>query len=1317
MEHWTYQTTNHFTYLMSYTDCPTGSYTSGKTTNYQYSTNIVSSSLPQLIQKITYPDGNYDSFTYDSALASTQAVVAALTHRRPNGGTETYGFNQIGIMTSLTDAVNKTTHYIYNPDNRLYNVTDANGVLTAYQCGDQPNNGSYRTESFQDLTSVATVDNKFGQVVTARDVTGNVTAYTYDEIGRLASITGPVGTGCVSHTITYTYNFANNSSSPDIVACSNGITKTTNNEMLWGFKPRSVTTTNTSSGAADPSEVYMSYDAMGNLTIFTDPKGNVTTTQYDARDRKDQVQDAELNITTFVYDDNDNLLTETTPTAVVQNTYDVMNRLYTCAIWNSTQTTEYQSTSYLYDAEGQLQHYFDPDNAEYNYTYDADERLLSMSYPDSSSETYTYDGVGNVLTFTTRDGRVKTTTYNSYSAPTSIVWTGGTGAATPAINITYDAWRRVSAIKNSNCTVGCAYDANNRLNTQTETIAGWSSSAVAPVKYTYRTVDDKLDTLRYPDQTLLTYAYQGRGQLKSITQGTATTPLVSYVFDSANLTSKTLSNGVATSYLYDAMDRLTNVSDVVGTTTLQSFIYGYDAVGRVNYVKRSNNLGDVYSYDPSDQLTTVKYGATNPDTANPTSPFRTVSYTLDLAGNRTQLTDSLAGSTNYTLNANKTNEYTHVGSGNVAYNSAGCLSSDAGSGWTYTYDALDELTQAINSNGAEVDYRYDGLCRCIASAAKAAGGTSFLTTYYIYGLGWNVAEEFTSPGQFPASPTLTETQRYVQGGMTDEIITKTNVTANSTLFYNYDGAGNVTKLTNSSGAIVEQYSYDIYGAPTIQGASGNTLMSSQYGNRYLFCGREYDFVANLYHYRNRDYSPNFGRFFEPDPEGHAGDGANLYRFCNNDPVGTGDPFGEDPPAQQISASEYDEVYGIDQGLQLNTGVENRADLDPADGQGLPNANVSPNTPTSTPPNAPASPPASTPPAQNSPSPQKDPAPPKSQAGPLPVMRPPSYANTDNRQALTTAAHTGMSALDGVQALLNGVGLIPGLNVPANLASAGLSLYQGDYFGAALSIVGVIPFASDFTDSIKLARLGAKWACFSAGTDISTPSGEKPIEQIREGDSVYVYDLAEQKVIISHVSEVFRSTTNVWYDVTIQGDDTVRCTPNHPFWVPSQNAWIQALQLKPGMAVLLEDGRESTVISSIPHLLRRAELTYNFSVEGAHDYFVGKAQILVHNMCAAASAAEGVGFAAKGASSFIVDSNLSVKVAEGLRNAGHDAIHVSELFGKKDPGDAAIANAARQLNARVLTSNIKDFPYIGIAIRAGGSASQQLAHALYKISQL
>ena len=109
-------------------------------------------------------------------------------------------------------------------------------------------------------------------------------------------------------------------------------------------------------------------------------------------------------------------------------------------------------------------------------------------------------------------------------------------------------------------------------------------------------------------------------------------------------------------------------------------------------------------------------------------------------------------------------------------------------------------------------------------------------------------------------------------------------------YYHYDGLGSARGITDSSGRIVETYTYDVYGKPTIYNATHTEITESQIGNTYYFTGREFDFSLGLYYYRNRYYNPELGRFMSPDPLGPV-DGPNLYTYVGNNPVNYIDPLG------------------------------------------------------------------------------------------------------------------------------------------------------------------------------------------------------------------------------------------------------------------------------------------------------------------------------------------------------------------------------------------------------------------------------------------
>jgi RHS repeat-associated protein len=199
-------------------------------------------------------------------------------------------------------------------------------------------------------------------------------------------------------------------------------------------------------------------------------------------------------------------------------------------------------------------------------------------------------------------------------------------------------------------------------------------------------------------------------------------------------------------------------------------------------------------------------------------------------------------------------------------------------GWRYDYDADKHLL--LTTNGANTgQFVYDGLGRCVK---RTINGVVTVITYD----DWKPIMEWGGSGNLSAV--------NVYGPGADEILYRWVAATNSRYRYHHDIHGNVTFLVDWSGTqVVERYTYDAFGAPTIFSASNTQLPASAVGNRFLFQGREYLQELGIYDYRHRFYHPALGRFLQSDPTGFDAGDMNLSRYCGDDPVGRSDPLGLD----------------------------------------------------------------------------------------------------------------------------------------------------------------------------------------------------------------------------------------------------------------------------------------------------------------------------------------------------------------------------------------------------------------------------------------
>jgi|SRR5208337_227803 len=199
----------------------------------------------------------------------------------------------------------------------------------------------------------------------------------------------------------------------------------------------------------------------------------------------------------------------------------------------------------------------------------------------------------------------------------------------------------------------------------------------------------------------------------------------------------------------------------------------------------------------------------------------------------------------------------------VAFDANGNTLTDA-AGRTYTWDFENRLTKVVVPGAGAVSFKYDPMSRKILKSSGSG------TTVYAYD-GDNAVEETDGTGTVVA--------RYSQGLGIDEPLAM--FAGGASAYYQADGLGSVTSLTNVAGTLAETYAYDSFGKTSAVGSLFNP---------FQYSGRVADLETGLYYYRARYYDPRIGRFISEDPIRFRS-GTNFYEYGDNGPISRSDPWG------------------------------------------------------------------------------------------------------------------------------------------------------------------------------------------------------------------------------------------------------------------------------------------------------------------------------------------------------------------------------------------------------------------------------------------
>jgi len=645
-----------------------------------------------------------------------------------------------------------------------------------------------------------------------------------------------------------------------------------------------------------------SFDALGRTTSITDSLGNVTFYEYDALDRlkkvtppKPSASSAANFVTSFSYDNpgsNPSLtyVHVTDPNnRVTKQGYDAFGRLV-----ESTDAAG-GTTTYAY-ADGLLVSVTDANGNETTYSYDSSRRISKTTFPEGQSESYEYFIDGKLSAKTDRRGARTTYQYDAYGR----MWRQATGSAQARV-FTFEG-QKLTLIADSygetTDNTMYTYDPKTFLPLSERQGVGINTLR-GTVDYTWGTNADLIESYKITDgetpadSQTVSYSYYADQSVKSLawTRGPG---IYRFTYNANGQPTKmTFPNDQTRNYTYDDQGRLTQVSNLLGSTNLATFDYEYDKDNDTGLLtvlgQRTKVTANVpalstaktkseYFYDAKYQLTRARTTTTGTSEQ---------SWTYDGIGNRLSQTSG-SSTTTYAYVKNGTNQSNSArlataGSTAVSHDLNGNMT--AFGAITYTWDTLNRL-KARSASGTTYAFTYDGQDR----RAKIDNQS----TKFIYQGRNLVAMSYQKNGGYYAS-------NYLFGPGIDVPIARFDST--QATYYSVDGLGSAILLTDGAGVATNKYTYGAWGEKQ---ATTEALVQP-----FRYTGRESLVMdasvnENLYYYRARYMMPGIGRFISEDPlrqlllqaysEGRARQlrQTPAYLYARNAPGSFTDPLGLEP---------------------------------------------------------------------------------------------------------------------------------------------------------------------------------------------------------------------------------------------------------------------------------------------------------------------------------------------------------------------------------------------------------------------------------------
>jgi RHS repeat-associated protein len=685
------------------------------------------------------------TFTFDSTNSNKVKFITD-----PWGNQQAFTYSG-GQLTIVKDSFNRTLTFGYGGGDKITSVTDGTRNLSFGYTGDT--------------------------LTTATDVENKAYTYTYDGENRITELRDPDTRLITKNTY-------------DAEGRVNTQKSMGDNSRLWKFYYTGFC--NIEEDPAGGQKQYF-FDERGRSTSTIDALGNYEGRGYDGQDRMVAMVTPQAELSSYTFNADHNVLTETDP----------LNNV----------------TTYTYNANKEAETVTDKRGKVTTYTYWPEHVPRLVTDPLGHRTAYTYTTTGLLLTSTDEESKTTTYGYDTFGSVSKV-----TGHDSTEVNYTNNIRGDVLA----------ATDAVNRTTTNT-----WNKRR--------QLLTSTLQPISGKPASITTNVYDNCGNLQSITDANGNTS--SYTWNAlaksvtATLPSLAAGTNVDTTS-YDLRDWPTGLADSAG----RSVTTEYDNGGRATAVVDALNRRRETTYDANGRVTATKdalnrvtsYGWTGRGekslTTNPM--LKTVNEVYDENGNRKELTnrngktfttayDDANRPTSLTTPTAKATLMTYWNNGLVrtiqepsgqtttmAYNAKNLLQtkSDPAGNISYTYDNSG-LSETVTEGASAITRTYDLRGRLKTYNLTKASVIQYLLQYD-YDANGNLAKITYPDGK---EVNYTHNQRNLLLTVTDW--------RNKTTTYNYDRFGRLVGINHANGTITTMDRDNADQLKIVRSSSGGNLFS------------------------------------------------------------------------------------------------------------------------------------------------------------------------------------------------------------------------------------------------------------------------------------------------------------------------------------------------------------------------------------------------------------------------------------------------------------------------------------------------------------